>query len=162
MTDPETGSDLIEVRLLNLSVSAYAATAAHHDELRREFTLIAAGAEENTANSVPARLLALTDELNRRFGSFTSASQATLEAAVARGDREIDVVYRLPPQAGPAAAEFGDLLDEADAYCRAGQHLLTLATPPREVAFRRWFLGEFDRQCRGEPAQPWREPAAPS
>ena len=162
MTTTETGSGLVEVRLLNLSLSAYAASAAHHDELRREFTLIAEGTEENASNSVPARLLALTGELNLRFGSFTSASQATLEAAVARGDRVMDVVYRVPPEAGPAAAEFGQLLDEADDYCRAGQHLLTLATPPREAAIRRWFLGEFERQTRGEPPQPWREPAAPS
>ena len=54
-----------------------------------------------------------------------------------------------------AAAEFDALLDEADDYCRAGETLLTLATPAPALAFRRWFLGEFVRQAAGEPPRPW-------
>ncbi len=46
-------------------------------------------------------------------------------------------------------------MDEADDYCRAGQHLLTLVTPPEALAFRRWYLGEFVRQIAGEQPRPW-------
>ena len=49
----------------------------------------------------------------------------------------------------------GDLLDEADAYCAGGQHLLMLATPDDLLAYRRWYLGEFTRQAEGASPVPW-------
>jgi hypothetical protein len=49
------------------------------------------------------------------------------------------------------------MLEEADEYCRSDQ-LLTLATPPTLVAFRRWYLGEFIAQIDGRPPQPWTGP----
>ena len=47
------------------------------------------------------------------------------------------------------------MLDEADEYCRRGDHLLTLATPPEELRFRRWFISEFVDQVNGAPPTPW-------
>ncbi len=49
------------------------------------------------------------------------------------------------------------MLDEADAYCRQGSHLLTLQTPPDQRAFRTWFLAEFLSQLAGGPPTPWPE-----
>jgi anti-anti-sigma factor len=51
-----------------------------------------------------------------------------------------------------------ELLDEADEYCRAGEHLVTLAAPPLERAYREWFIGEFIRQAAGGSPQPWATP----
>ena len=47
------------------------------------------------------------------------------------------------------------MLEEADDYCRRGDHLLTLATPEEERRFRRWFIGEFVDQIEGKPPTPW-------
>ncbi len=60
----------------------------------------------------------------------------------------------MPPEVAAAARRLGDLLDEADEFCRSG-HLLTVATQPESVAFRRWYLGEFQRQIDGHPPGPW-------
>ncbi len=155
MSDPRPETALVEVRLLELSLSAYRESSQHHDGLRREFALIAQRSDDL---SVPTRLLALIDQLNERFETFASAPRRQLDAALA-GDRDaIDLLYLVPSSVGPAAAELDALLDEADAYCLAGDALLTLAAPARVAAFRRWFLGEFVRQTRGEHPTPWREP----
>jgi hypothetical protein len=47
------------------------------------------------------------------------------------------------------------MLDEADEYCRRGEHLLTLETPPELVRFRRWYLQEFVNQIAGAAPEPW-------
>jgi hypothetical protein len=146
---------LVEVRLLNLSVDAYQRSSEHHDELVREFALInEARRTDSGAEDLPGRLLALVDDLTARFAGFSSEPRAALQAALDRGEKHIDLVYSVPPAAGPAAAEFDRLLDEADEFCRAGD-LLTLATPPDTAAFRRWFLGEFVAQAAGAPPTPW-------
>lgn len=158
MTGTQADERLVEVVLLRLSLPAYREASEHHDELRREFALMAQGPAAVPAPDVPSRLVALGVELERRFQAFSSQPQAELDTAVARGDERIDLRYRIPPEAGPAAAAFDALLDEADAYCRAGDGLLTLATPPRAAAFRRWLLGEFVRQIDGLPPTPWEYP----
>ncbi|MDP9441273.1 MAG: hypothetical protein M3P34_03640 [Actinomycetota bacterium] len=49
------------------------------------------------------------------------------------------------------------MLDEPDEFCRSGNQLLTLATPPELLAFRRWYLREFNAQLQGQPPLPWPE-----
>ena len=152
-------TEVVEVRLLNLSLTAYRRTSEHHDELLREFALISEarrGSADSTAGQadVPDRLLALIADLTARFSAFTSEPTAALRDALDRGDEHVDLVYRVPVDAGPAAAQFDRLLDEADEFCRAGD-LLTLATPPDEATFRRWFLQEFVAQSAGAPPTPW-------
>jgi hypothetical protein len=66
-------------------------------------------------------------------------------------------VYRVPLAAGEACVELNAMLDEADEFCREGD-LLTLATPADQVAFRRWFLGEFVEQLGGGAPTPWPGP----
>ena len=45
--------------------------------------------------------------------------------------------------------------DETDRFCRASEHLLTLASPPDVRAYQDWILGEFVRQTAGLPPIPW-------
>jgi hypothetical protein len=61
----------------------------------------------------------------------------------------------VPEAAASAITHLGDIFDEADDYCRAGEHLLSLATPPESLEFRRWFLGEFVNQIAGAAPTPW-------
>lgn len=148
-----TSLDLIEVRILSLPVPVLQQAREHGDGLMREFALIELGEADHHA--VPKRLLELGDELRGRFSGFTAGTEAELAAAEASGLPEVDLTYRIPPEVADACIRLGTLLDEADAYCRSGKHLLTLVTPPEALAFRRWFLDEFIRQIGGEEPTPW-------
>lgn len=148
----EAADDLVEIVLLRLPVEVQRRAAEHSDELRREFALLQASSD--TGSDVPARLLALMDELTGRYQGFTENPRQELLDAMERGEEFIDLVYRVPRQVREAIIHLGALLDEADEFCRGGG-LLTLASPPEAVAYRRWFLGEFLRQIDGEPPSPW-------
>ena len=150
--------NLVEVRLLGLPVALYRQSAEHTDELRREFALILASQSLDEA-SVPTRLLRLIEELDARFGQFSAQPRGELAAALDRGDDRLDLVYRVPPEAKEATLTLGAQLDEADAFCLAGGHLLALATAPEPLAFRHWFLGEFAAQIEGAAPTPWKESA---
>ena len=147
---------LVEVRLEQLPLDVYRQTSEHNDELLREFALIKER-DPDESRSVPRRLLALIAELEARFSAFSAEQTRQLEAALARGEKAIDLVYRVPPEVRQATIDLGRMLDEADDFCREGKDLLTLATPPAALAFRRWFLEEFVRQIDGEPPRPWPE-----
>ncbi len=151
MTDT---SAIVEIQIVGLPLDVYREVAEHNDELLREFALID---ERDPAESrqVPRRLLALMAEVRNRFSGFTIEQANQLDAAVARGETSIDLVYWVPAEVKQAAIDLGTLLDEADEFCRQGEQLLTLATPPRALAFRRWFLEEFVRQVDGEPPLAW-------
>ena len=147
-----SSDDLRVVRLLGFPLGVFQRASEHSDELMREFALI----REDGSDHVPARLLALVDELRDRFGAFTAGPTDAIQEASVRGDASIDLQYEVPAVVGDAAVQLDRLLDEADAFCRAGE-LLTLATDTEGLAFRHWFLDEFVRQIDGLPARPWSE-----
>ena len=144
---------LLEVRILSLPVPVWERAREHGDGMMREFALIQLSGSDH--HGVPRRLQELADELKDRFSGFTESSDAELAAASASGAREIDLVYKVPADVSEACVRLGSLLDEADGYCQAGDHLLTLVTPPEARAFRVWFLEEFVRQIAGEDPLPW-------
>ncbi|MDQ6797877.1 MAG: hypothetical protein M3011_07645 [Actinomycetota bacterium] len=152
MTDD---ADMAEVRLLALDLAELHDAEAHHDELFREFALIAA-ADPSPGHELPGQLVTLIDELTARFAVFASGPQDELAAAAERGDQEVDVSYRVPRGVAEAVTRLAELLTAADDYCRNGD-LLTLAPPPEAVTFRNWYLGEFVAQCRGSDPTPWPE-----
>jgi hypothetical protein len=146
MTTPTDG--LVDVYLVGIPVAVSQQAGEHFEELSREFMHLA-HADEAVRHDVPGRLLDLSDDLRRRFSGFTTANDAALEQAAAEGAATIDLHFRIPPEAGPAAAELAVLLDEADEYCAAGDYLLTLTTPPTALAYRRWYIGQFVDQLAG-------------
>jgi hypothetical protein len=86
---------------------------------------------------------------------FTAEQEQQLAAAIASGASSVDLDYTVPASVSAAAASLGEILDEADDYCRAGQLLLTLATPPPLVTYRRWFLDQFVEQAAGSAPESW-------
>jgi anti-sigma regulatory factor (Ser/Thr protein kinase) len=146
--------ELVTVRIIGMPLDVLRAAQEQYDALFREFRLILER-EPDEARRLPGRLIALIDELGGRFARFTREQDDAWQAALARGDRAIDLEYRVPADAGSAAVRYDELLDEADDYCRQGAELLTLGPPAIAVAFRKWFLSEFARQARGEPAVAW-------
>jgi hypothetical protein len=157
---------LVEVHLRDLPVQLWQQLQEHTDELLREFALMTSEAVEHEGElPVPDRLVALLHSLRLQYSGVTDVQREQLFAAAAAGVTRLeDVVYRVPPAAADAARALEAIFAEADAYCRSGEHLLTLATPPELVAFRRWSLNEFVRQLDGAPPVPWPEhaPAASS
>jgi len=141
---------LVTVHIIGLPLEVFRRASEHNDELLREFALI----KEDGSEHVPARLLDLIDELRLRFGGFTEGPRSTIQQALDRGDAEVDIRYDVPEGIADGVQQLGVLFDEADAFCRSGD-LLTLATLPESLAFRRWYLDEFVRQAAGQPPRPW-------
>jgi len=151
-------AELHEVHLLELPVGLYASTQEHSEALRRELSLIAEQLRQRSETALPLRLIDLIGELNASYGGLAAEQEERLADAVADGETTIpDLTYHVPAEVGPAVMHLAEILDEADEYCRAGRHLLTLATAPDQVRFRRWFLGEFSRQLAGAAPTPWPE-----
>ncbi|MFL6138107.1 MAG: hypothetical protein ACJ74O_09950 [Frankiaceae bacterium] len=151
----EAGDELVGVRLLEVPVALWARSAEHGDELMREFTLVAAAQQAGSEHEVPARLVSLVEELTASYGAFSAGPEERLAKAAADGLDSVDLWYEIPRAVGPAAQHLGELLDQADEYCRSGRHLLTLATPPDQCALRWWYLGQFIDQIAGGPPVPW-------
>lgn len=146
---------LVEVHLLGLPVAVHQLATEHSDELRREFTLLSVQQADVATPDVPARLLDLIDRLGQEFSGFTKTTTVQLEEAIDEGREHVDLVFRVPPQVKDAVQQLGAMLDEADAYCRSGGSLLTLATPAEAVAYRRWYLDQFIQQADGAAPTPW-------
>ncbi len=130
----------------------------YHDGLLREFALITA--EDEAA--APHRLLRLIGSLREGFGVITTLGQLEVQAAEERGEHWAELVYRVPADVCDGARDLLELLDEADAYCRAGQSMLTLACPKDVLAFRTWLLREWVAQAGGARPTPWSEVGASS
>ena len=146
---------LVEVHLRGFPIDLWKRASAHQEAIQRELEIIR-GSEP--PDSVPNRLMNLIEGLDARFGETGDPAWNEVRAAADRGEKTMDLTIRVPGPASSAAAELGSMLDEVDEYCRAGDHLMTLATPAELVAFREWFLDEFIRQIEGggEPL-PWQE-----
>jgi hypothetical protein len=158
---------LREVRLLQLPIPVHARAQEHSAELVREMYLMAQQRQHDIVDSVamtelPVRLTELIEALTGEFAGLTTAQNSQLDDAVSRRLGAIDLIYQVPVAAAPASVRLGEMLDEADEYCRQGKHLLTLATPPDLVRYRRWYLGEFTAQLAGRPATPWPEFSDPA
>lgn len=136
----------VTVELLRVPLALYDRAAAHHADLMRELMLI----NLSDTSEVPRRLQQLIDDLSARFAGVGSP----LGNRQAGAASSADLVYDVAVQAGADAAELLRLLHEIDVYC-SGEHLITLPTPPDQVAFFTWYLGEFVRQTRGEPPRAW-------
>jgi hypothetical protein len=144
--------DMIEVRLLGIPLELLEETTQHYDALFRELQLIAAGSSE--PSSVPARLTELVTKATARYSGFTAGREEHVEAARAAGRQELDLTFELPASVGDVAMELGDLLEEAEEFCRSGD-LLTLVAPPSVRRLRDWYLEELVRQLGGGQPTPY-------
>ena len=157
--DPDMSEGLHEVRLSNLPLRLLAASREHHDEVMREFAMMALD-ESNASDHAPVRLIELVDILGRRYGAATARPDAEIDEALERGERSIDVVYHVPDHVAEAAGQLESLMSEVDEFCQ-DQQLLALARPALYKQFADWYLDEFRRQIAGEQPQPWDGPLEP-
>src|SRR4051812_27207725 len=145
------------VVLRQIPTALYWRATAHTDALTRELALLANSAD---ARPLPKRLTSLMVRLMEQYGSYDEQARLAITRATERGDAEVSVEYTMPVSFVELGPRLIELWDEADAFCREGVELLTLATPADASAFRRWFLGEFTRQLSGESPLSWPDYAA--
>jgi hypothetical protein len=157
--DDATREDLHDVHLLNMPVRVLIASRERHDELMREFALLALGGPSGRPD-IPDRLLELITILGVRYGHAAARPDELVDAAVARGEATINLSYTVPGHVVEAADNLDALMREADEFCRSEQ-LLTLARSDVMVRFAGWYLDEFRRQVAGEPPRPWDGPLDP-
>ena len=157
--DVNAHDGLHTVHLLNVPLRLLAAGREHHDEVMREFAMLALD-ENIDKQHTPVRLIELIDILGRRYGAASARPDAEIDAALERGDTTIDLVYHVPEHVTDAASQLDSLMAEADEFCRQ-QHMLALARPQLQIDFARWYLDEFSRQIAGEPPRAWDGPLEP-
>ena len=146
--------DLVPMALLGIPVPTMTRTQAFYDELFREFRLVLEMDADAPGDTIHRRLVALVDEVGTRFGGFTAGAEESWRRALEDGASAVDLRFNLPAEIGAVCARYDRLLDEADAFCRAGA-LMTLAASSEALALRKWVLDEFVRQSQGELAVPW-------
>jgi hypothetical protein len=154
--DVDAHDGLHEVHLLNVPLRLLAASREQHDEVMREFAMIALDENFDSAHT-PTRFIELIDILGRRYGAASARPDAEVDAALERGDGTIDLVYHVPEHVTEAARQLDVLMTEADEFCRQ-QHMLALARPQVLIDFARWYLDEFTRQVAGQQPRPWDGP----
>ncbi len=146
---------LHEVHILRFPLRVYAEANEHMEELKREFALLALRPPREPGHELPRRLVDLIDELDDKYAGLTETPDQVRDAALERGEDYVDLTFHVPDSVVTASQALDEILDEVDEYCRRGEHLLTLATPPGALALRKWYLAEFVRQLQGEPPVPW-------
>jgi hypothetical protein len=153
-----TDVELVRIRMLGLPLALQGRAQEHSDELTRELMLIGEQMRQQGDHAgLPARLVALIEQLTAEYSAFTGEQEQQVANAMAAGAETIDLVYDVPASVAAAAHALIEILSEADEYCRAGEHLLTLPTPPDLVRYREWFLSEFVQQVAGDEPVPFAE-----
>jgi hypothetical protein len=124
------------------------------EALVREFALIVHGALDADTR-VPARLLELAADSERRYSGLNPHAEDIVDAAIARGDEYVDLELSVPYSFKQETLDAVPVLLEVEEYCRNGD-LLTLVTPDDLRRFWMWYLREFVRQIDGETPISWR------
>ncbi len=134
----DAGPRRYTVSLGDVPTDLLLAAKAHVDNLVREFTLAARGAESGRSGAVPEQLAELIDVVVTRFAEARQAIKRQALDAAGRGDERTTLTLTLPVDAADAGEAYLRALDDADSYARAAR-LLTLETPPQQRVFRRWY-----------------------
>jgi serine phosphatase RsbU (regulator of sigma subunit)/anti-sigma regulatory factor (Ser/Thr protein kinase) len=124
---------------------------AHVDNLVREFTLAARGAESNMTAEVPPHLASLIETVVTRFSEARQSIKRQALAAAHEGALHVSLELNLPASAADAGEDYLRALDEADSYCHAAR-LLTIESSPQHRLFRQWYVGELVAQLRAAEA----------
>src|SRR5437763_13623521 len=82
--DVDAHDGLHEVHLLSVPLRVLAASREHHDEVMREFAMIALDETFDSAHT-PSRFIELIDILGRRYGAASARPGAEGDAAQERG-----------------------------------------------------------------------------
>lgn len=149
--DLDDGPERHTISLGDVPTDLLLAAKAHVDNLVREFTLAAHGADSGTTAAIPAQLAELIDAVVTRFADARQSIKRQAIDAATRGVDRTTLTLTLPVSAADAGEAYVAALDEIDAYARAAR-LLTLETPPQHRVFRRWYVESLVTQLRAVAA----------
>ncbi len=154
MSEEAEGPTLHRVEL-EVDPAILVASEEHQADLIREFQLISLGALPTAANAaadhgppLPKRLADLIVELLSDYRGTQEENLTRAHAALEQGDPSVRLEMDLPEATIGAIEGILGALEEADAFCRRGDGLLTLATPTEIAEARRGFFIEVSRQIR--------------
>lgn len=144
--------DELRIDILGVPLRAFVAFDHHYRELRREVRLLALAHESEYP---------LAKDLSDLFGSLErdlrqGIGSDQIDRALQSGAATTDLHVAMPRQTAATIGRFIELLDLADAFCRA-ERLLSLARTPEQRGFQRWFLNEFVRQEKGGVPLAWED-----
>jgi hypothetical protein len=151
----EPGARRYLIRMVGVPVELFLATRQQHDELMREFAVLAL-AHQDEESSHPPELRRLVRELGVHYAASGSRADASVEAAAQAGQPTIDLTYRVPISVLAAADRLEGLMQSADVFCRGGR-MLTMPRTPQMFRFAEWWLEELRRQVAGFGPTPWAE-----
>jgi anti-sigma regulatory factor (Ser/Thr protein kinase) len=156
---PRQGGELangVEIHLEGIPIPQYAEFRRRYSELRRELRIL------SLAHSRDYPVAKTISEHFHRYDTEFAVSRGVdqLEGAVETGVERLDVTLTVPRSHPATMRQMIELLELADAFCRA-ERLLTLATTPDQLDFQLWFLGEFVAQGKGSRPTAWRGPVRP-
>jgi hypothetical protein len=149
-----TAGEMRRVLLLDFPIELMSQARQHSEALVREFQLIVHGAEDEDTG-VPARLLELASESERRYEGMNPQAEEMVDAAIERGEAYIDLELFVPPSFKQDTLDAVPILLEVEEYCRRGD-MLTLLPSPQLRGFWQWYLTEYVRQLDGEPPISWK------
>jgi anti-anti-sigma factor len=149
----------VQLELLNFPVDRFQHARQHAAALQRELDVLRVKGAR--AGRLPRHSDEVVADLDARFTGYRTTMDV-LDGLVAQGTDHADVLIPVlgdPEERAIAIQEFADVLDEMDAYCEAGDQLLTVVTPPELRAFRTWLFAEVIGQLRGAAPPPWTDTA---
>lgn len=154
--DEAPSEPVVTVDLGDVPTGLLLEAKAQVDNLVRELTLAAAGAEADPLG-LPASVAAMVEGIVHRFAGPRLAIKRLAFEAAGRGQAVTRLVLTVPLSIAEAGKDYLHALDEADRHARAAR-LLTLATPPAHRVFRRWYVEALMAQVRaraaGQPPPP--------
>jgi hypothetical protein len=151
--ETEPGGRRYQIRMVGVPVELFLATRQQHDELMREFAVLAL-AHQDEGSAQPAELRRLVHELGLHYGASGPRADESVETASQAGQATIELTYRVPISVLEAADRLENLMQSADAFCREGR-MLTMPRTPQMARFAAWWLGELRRQVAGYGPTPW-------
>jgi anti-sigma regulatory factor (Ser/Thr protein kinase) len=147
----DDGATRYTVSLGDVPTDLLLAAKAHVDNLVREFTLAAHGAESGRTSALPPHLAELFESVITGFSEARQSIKKQAIDAAAQGAERTTLTLTLPVEAADAGESYLVALDEIDTYARAAR-LLTLETPPQHRVFRRWYVEALVEQLRAVAA----------
>lgn len=148
-----------EVRLIDYPVELGIRQHQRTAELMRECQIIELDGQvvgHQAGSTTPDLLLTFATAMYEQFGADLEQPRAELEAAFDEGRASIEQRYPLNPESPVAVLHYARLMEDADAFCRAGL-FISLQPDPEIYALRRWTVEEFVRQFHGAEPRPWSE-----
>ena len=150
----------MQLELLNFPIDRFQRAIQHAAAVQRELDVLRV--EGARTGRLPRRSDEIITDLDTRFTGYRATMDlldGLVEQGVDHADVEIPVLGE-PEERATAIQALADLLDEVDAYCQAGDQLLTIVTPPDLREFRTWLFAQVIGQLRGAAPSPWTADAA--